>query len=85
MVLTGLSKGRDAMKSMQEFWFGYSDRIFKDMSVSETQYKETRLAFYAGAWALVNGLVALGDTEDEVAVAELDKVYNEIETFMRSV
>lgn len=73
------------MKSMQEFWFGYSDRIFKDMSVSETQYKETRLAFYAGAWALVNGLVALGDAEDEVAVAELDKVYKEIETFMKSI
>lgn len=58
------------LKSIAEEWEGYAAMVFRGMKPgpSETQVVETKQAFIAGAWAMINAFEEMGQdhiTDDQ--------------------
>lgn len=77
------------LKSIQEEWEVYSAMIFDGMKVppSAVQIKETKQAFFAGAWAILCGLNICGSQfiPEEEGVKWLSERRDECEDFMRQI
>lgn len=75
------------LKSIEEEWNGYSIMIFRKMALSVTQLKETRRAFYAGAWAMFCGAQECGSDSitDEQALEWLEFRRRECEVFKKDL
>lgn len=61
----------------------YTDKVYSEVDVSEVQFRETRLAFYAGAWAAFNVIVGVSSSPEDVAVDKIDKLRSEMEEFLQ--
>lgn len=72
--MSELYKGKK-MKSLKTDWESYLNQIVPKHA-GEVQKRETKQAFYAGAWALFT-LVLHGDPED------LDRAQNELVEFYK--
>lgn len=59
-----------ALKSIQEEWEGFAAMIFQKMQPHPSQIVEMQKAFFAGAWAMFNAMVEIGDTD----ILETDSV-----------
>jgi hypothetical protein len=72
-------------KSIEEEWCGYAAMVFKGMKPkpSQVQVEETKQAFFAGAWAILNAVVEIGEPHipEEFGMAYLDGRRKEIEAF----
>lgn len=72
------------LKSIAEEWEGYAASVLpKDCS--EVQRKETRLAFYAGAWTLVAHMHRLGenDISEDAGTQHIEALKNECLEFQK--
>lgn len=75
------------LRSIEEEWKEYTAKIFSGMKVSQVQYEETKKAFFAGAFIMLNQLQTIGTdkiSEDE-GVVHLENLKREIEHFFRSL
>lgn len=73
--------------TIEQEWQKLCGYIFRGVRPSDVQYKETRQAFYAGAFAILQGNTRIGepDVPVEVGVAWLDGRLSEAKAFFRQV
>lgn len=75
------------MKRIGELWIDYRTHVIpKD--APDTQIKESRRAFYAGAAALFQTLVTMLDPGTEATdadLAKMDEIENELQDFGQNV
>ena len=64
-------------------WVEYTDNIYDNVDVSPTQIKETRLAFYAGAWTVLNIMIEIADQPEMAAIMSVEDLRVEIEEFVK--
>lgn len=69
--------------SIEDAWRGYSDKVFEGIEVSTAQYKETRLAFYAGVWTALNKMISISEQNEAIAVGSMTKIWEEVEDFLK--
>ena len=69
--------------SMENRWFDYVSRVYEDLDVSTAQYHETRLAFYAGAWAALNRMIKLAEQDESTALKSMTVLLEEIGEFLK--
>lgn len=72
--------------TIREAWLSYMDEIVPKDAPS-TQLQESKRAFVAGAFHVLNVLTAIGDdsvTEDE-GVTVIEQLHQECETFVKDV
>jgi hypothetical protein len=60
------------MKYIEKSWQSYRQLIPAD--ASETQIRETRQAFYAGAAIIFKGMILLMDGDDEPSAADMARM-----------
>jgi hypothetical protein len=74
------------IKVIAKAWEGYR-RTVMPADAGPEQVTETRRGFYAGAWALLTTMMALGSDEidEDQGVDILESVKAEIEAFYRDV
>ena len=49
------------LKSIQQEWEGYSAMVFRGMDVGPVQYAETKQAFFAGSWSVLQACNEIGE------------------------
>jgi len=69
--------------TVEEAWLEYTDHIYKELNVTPTQIKETRLAFYAGAWAALNMMIDISEQSEMVAIGNIESLRVELEEFLK--
>ena len=75
------------LKSIEEEWQGYSAMIFKGVKPGEVQLKETKQAFFSGAWAMLCAMKQVGEesvTENQ-GVAYFEACQKEGQAFYRKM
>lgn len=74
------------MNTLEQEWLNYASRILPK-GCSPVQRQETRRAYYAGIWTLLQMVKAIGDDEasEEQGVQELEKLENECISFMSQI
>jgi hypothetical protein len=74
------------MKTLEQEWLNYSSRILPK-GCSPVQRQETRRAYYAGIWTLLQMVKEIGDDEvsEDQGVQELEKLENECINFMSQI
>lgn len=74
-------------KTIEEQWQGYAAMVFRGMKPepSQVQVDETKQAFFAGAWAILNAFEAIGEPHvpEDFAVAYMEGRRKEIESFTK--
>lgn len=71
------------MKTAKELWVHFSDRTLP-RPCSDLQYRETRLAFYAGIYSLLSELTQIPDSQsDDESMLQLQGLSDEVEQFHR--
>lgn len=70
--------------TLQEEWRKYRDAIYPD-GISGVQNRETHQAFFAGAFIMGKAMMLASVMPEAQAVAFLDSLVNESETFMASI
>ena len=72
--------------TVREDWQSY-ERDVMPADAGATQRSETRMAFYAGAWAMLTNVKLCGepDMSEEAGCVYLELVTSEIERFCRAV
>lgn len=68
---------------ISQLWDEYVGKVYNNFEVSETQYRETRLAFYAGAWAAMNSMIQISEQDEITAVGNIEKLRVDIESFLQ--
>ena len=70
------------MNTIQEQWLSFEKMVIPK-NAPLIQHKEMRIAFYAGAQAMINALVVIGDDKvsEDAGVAMLDGYMTEMEMF----
>lgn len=69
--------------AMQDRWFDYVNKVYADLDVSTTQYRETQLAFYAGAWAALNKMIKISEQDEAAAIGDMTVLLAEIGDFLK--
>ncbi|MBN3875229.1 hypothetical protein [Nostoc sp. JL23] len=74
------------MKTLEQEWLEYASKVLPK-GCSPIQRQETRRAYYAGIWTLLQMVKELGDEEvsEEQGAQELDKLENECASFISQV
>ena len=70
------------MRTIADEWEDYWQRV-KPASYSYIQFEEMRTSFYAGAFAFYTRMWELGDMSDEEGADELNKMSEEVESFLK--
>lgn len=75
------------METVKQLWDGYAAKILAPMNVSETQYMETRRAFYAGSFCMLMACQRLGEASisEDAGVDYLQARHDEIIHFYEDV
>lgn len=68
--------------TFEDKWFDYSRKVYADVDVSEVQYRETRLAFYAGSWVAFNTILKLAEADENVAVKAMSMLLEDLTNFL---
>ena len=76
-----------ALKTIEQEWTGFSEMIFAKMDPGPTQVKETKQAFFAGAFAMLCAVKQIGEPEvSEVAgVLYLEERQQEATAFYKDL
>ena len=71
------------LKSVEAEWTGFAAMVFRNMDISDTQRREMRKAFFAGAWALFNMVEEIGEPgiSEQEGVDHLEAIRSEILEF----
>lgn len=70
------------MSFIGQQWLAYTDQVYSEVEVSEVQVRETRLAFYAGAWAALNRMIVISEEDEMTAIKDIDSLRNELMDFL---
>lgn len=71
------------MNTIQDYWEDYSKKVMNP-EAGETQRIETRLAFYAGAFSVLNIMISLPeDISEDAGAAIIDGLHEEIKLFSK--
>ena len=69
------------LSSVLDHWTSFEGMVVAD-EAGDVQRKEMRIAFYGGAWAVLNMFKAIPEsTSEEAAAAYLQKLEDEVTTF----
>lgn len=69
------------MKTVKELWVNYSDMVLPK-PCADIQYRETRLAFYAGVYSFLTELREIDEhVSDDEGVMRMQEYANELELF----
>jgi hypothetical protein len=77
---------REKLETVAEHWERYSTMTFRGMGeVSDVQYRETRKAFFAGAFCMLLESKKIGDDSisEDAGILHLEGLSQELERFHR--
>lgn len=71
-------------KTLQEEWEGFAASVIHP-NAPKAQRDEMRMAFFSGAWVLVNQTIRIGDDDvsEQEGIDQIARVRAEIEEFKR--
>lgn len=75
------------LESVKAMWDSYSTRLFARTQIGETQYTETRRAFYGGVFAMLCACRRAGDPDihEDAGVAYMQDMWDEVAAFYSEV
>lgn len=75
------------LKSIEEEWTGFAEMVIPKLTPQHVQYKEMKKAFFAGAWALHNAVVEIGEphVSEQEGIEFLEKITAEIQEFKSQI
>lgn len=76
-----------SLKSIEQEWLNFSRMIFAKMEPSPVQVKETKQAFFAGAWAMLCAAKQIGEPQisEEEGIRFLEERQEEGRAFYREL
>lgn len=84
MKAKGFKKQRPQQSTVLEMWAAYLVEVVP-ADAGPNQIQETRRAFYAGAWRMLQTMKALGNEDFDDGVAALEAMQNELKDFISGV
>ncbi|KXH69786.1 MAG: hypothetical protein AM326_01560 [Candidatus Thorarchaeota archaeon SMTZ-45] len=69
------------MKTIADEWEDFWHKV-KPSNASKVQFEEMRTSFYAGAYSFLMCMWEMGDMSDRAGAMELNKLHQEVESFL---